>query len=455
MESPIPPDEARNEFTALILAYDFPPFVSVGGLRPYSWFRHFKEFGAEPFVVTRQWENRYGDERDYVAASASRREEIETSSDGTIVRAPHAPHLGNRLYLRYGPNRFRLLRRAITTLFEVCQFYAPVGPRAALYRAARRVAATRKVDVILATGEPFVLFRYATLLSREFGIPWVADFRDPWSQYKLRAMNPLLKVAIERLERRTTASAAAITTVSESVAQALSKVHTRARIEVVRNGFDAQAAGAAQQVPQGVEQFTIAFAGTMYPYHPIESVLQVLDQIARSRLRIGLKFIGINHKEAFEALLRERYPAIAETTTVLDRLPNEQALTELAAANALLLFNEYAHLGTKIFNYLAVKRRILLCYSDDPEARRLKQDHYSFEHGGGTDDRSLEQLVRDTESGVVLRDSVHLRQVVQELLREFDIHRKISCDSVGVDRYSRQAQAAHMVRVLGSLRGRR
>ncbi len=31
----------------LILAYDFPPYVSVGGLRPYSWYKYFKEFGLK------------------------------------------------------------------------------------------------------------------------------------------------------------------------------------------------------------------------------------------------------------------------------------------------------------------------------------------------------------------------------------------------------------------------
>ncbi len=30
----------------LILAYDFPPYVSVGGLRPYAWYKYLKEFGV-------------------------------------------------------------------------------------------------------------------------------------------------------------------------------------------------------------------------------------------------------------------------------------------------------------------------------------------------------------------------------------------------------------------------
>ncbi len=70
----------------LILAYDFPPLVRVGGFRPYSWFRYFHEFGIEPVVITRQWENRYGDDRDYVAPSASDDVIVEQDGHGTIVR---------------------------------------------------------------------------------------------------------------------------------------------------------------------------------------------------------------------------------------------------------------------------------------------------------------------------------------------------------------------------------
>ena len=38
----------------LILAYDFPPYVSVGGLRPYSWYKYFHEFGLYSVFVPEQ-----------------------------------------------------------------------------------------------------------------------------------------------------------------------------------------------------------------------------------------------------------------------------------------------------------------------------------------------------------------------------------------------------------------
>ena len=61
----------------LILAYDFPPYISAGSLRPYSWYESLHEFGVYPVVITRQWDNKYGNHLDYVAHSGSAQTIIE------------------------------------------------------------------------------------------------------------------------------------------------------------------------------------------------------------------------------------------------------------------------------------------------------------------------------------------------------------------------------------------
>ena len=111
----------------LILAYDFPPSVRVGGLRPYSWFRYLGEFGVEPIVITRQWSTTYGDDRDYVAPSASDEALVEEGRLGTVIRTPYRPNMSHRLLLRSGHSRYRLARKAISAWYEVGQYYLTVG----------------------------------------------------------------------------------------------------------------------------------------------------------------------------------------------------------------------------------------------------------------------------------------------------------------------------------------
>lgn len=439
----------------LILAYDFPPFGSVGGLRPYAWYRYLGRHGVEPVVVTRQWSDRYGDHRDYVAPSPTDRVEVERTGHGTLLRTPYAPNLANRLLLEHGPDRYRTPRRVVTGCYEVGQWLAPVGPRAGLLRAARGYLAEHGADAIVATGEPFVLFRYASELSRAFAIPWIADYRDAWSQDKRRGGAGLGRPWHTALERRFTASASVLTTVSDSVRDVLARLHPGKRIEVLPNGYDPEAMAAADGIEQGTDRFTIAFTGTVYGWHPLESVLRVLQELVREHDAppLELLMVGVGQRDSIEAMLRARYPGLAPHVRFLPRLPNDAMARELARANAFLLFNNYAYTGTKIYDYLALGRRILLCYSDDPEAAALRAEHYNLDVSPGTDDRALERILEETRSGVVVRDARHLERVLGEWHAELRRTGRLECRPVGTERYSRATRTGRLAELLKEIAG--
>src|ERR1700752_4271608 len=198
----------------LILAYDFPPYVSVGGLRPYCWFKYLKEFGIHPIVVTRQWENKHGNHLDYISAGSSNESIIEESQYGTVVSAPYHPNLANKIMLKYGNTKFKLLRKIISAYYEFTQFIFPVGPKASIYFAANEYLKKNSVDAIIATGDPFVLFKYASQLGRKYNVPWIADYRDPWSQNLNIQKNVFLKQWHSFFEKKYLSSVYAITTVS-------------------------------------------------------------------------------------------------------------------------------------------------------------------------------------------------------------------------------------------------
>src|SRR5690606_5461407 len=191
--------------------YDFPPYVSVGALRPYNWLKCLKEFGVEPIVVTRQWDNKYGNAFDYIAPSATTDTIIEHTEFGTIIRTPFKPTISNRLLLKYGENRFRLLRKILTAINEVSQFMWICGPRKELYKAADVYLKQNNVDGIIATGDPFVMFYYANKLGKRYTIPWIADYRDPWSQNLMGTLF-LYRKWLERVEKKTIKSVTGIIT---------------------------------------------------------------------------------------------------------------------------------------------------------------------------------------------------------------------------------------------------
>ncbi len=435
----------------LILAYDFPPYVSVGGLRPYNWYRHFKEFDIEPIVITRQWGNTYGNSLDYIAEGSSHELITETNEFGTVLRTPYHPNLSNRLLLKYGEKRFRFIRKAISGYYEFGQFLFPIGPKAQLYKAAKEYLKTNKVDVIISTGDPFVLFSYASKLGKQFNTPWIADYRDPWSQ-SFSAKKGFFQRKFDLFfEKRIVNTAFQINTVDQLFKLKLNQLFPTKRIEIFPNGFDALEMKKVTSIPQASDCLTFSFIGTIYLWHPIRVLLEDFSLFAKKypEKKFCLKFYGVNNPEEIVQLVTTQFKELKENVELIAKLPNGELLEHLAKDNVLLLFNYYQFTGTKIYDYLGLKRKILLCYEHCEEAEFLKQQYYF--HSIETDITPQIDIINQTNSGLIVRDSEHLLTVLEELYAEFKETGQIACNSVGVENYSRKIQVEKLAELIKSI----
>ncbi len=82
----------------------------------------------------------------------------------------------------------------------------------------------RDVDVILASGSPFVAFRLAKQLAERFGRPYVLDYRDPWTgnPHDIRPS----RLASIKEEASLIKGCAAVTIVSPSWGVSLDQAHS-------------------------------------------------------------------------------------------------------------------------------------------------------------------------------------------------------------------------------------
>ena len=108
-------------------------------------------------------------------------------------------------------------------------------------------------------------------------------------------------------------------------------------------------------------------------------------------------------------------------------------------------------MGTKIYDYLGLNRNILLCYSEDKEASKLRKEYYNFKEGKSREVRVQEELLRETKSGIVVKDSNHLEMVLNDFYKEFQLNRRIQCNSFGTDEFSREAQVEKMSHIIFEL----
>ena len=437
----------------LILAYDFPPYVSVGGLRPYNWYRYLKAFGVEPIVVTRQWGNVHGNHLDYIAAGSSDQDIVEESEFGTIIRTPYHPNFANRLMLKHGEKKHRIIRKSVSAYYEFAQFLAPVGPKSGLYEGARAYLKTHKVDAIIATGDPFVLFSYASKLSKEFGIPWIADYRDPWSHNEEHRKSIIQKKWNSYFEKKIVSTASHIRTVSKFVHSKIDQLIPNKPYSITPNGYDTLVIDKIKNIEQNKEELCVAFVGTIYNWHPIESFLRGANQFITEHpnAKIRFKFYGTNLTEELTRMVNEQFPNLKNHVLITPKIQNHELLEKLAADNVMLLFNYYSYMGTKIFDYLGIRRKMIMCYENDAGANLLKQKFYSVDESGTESKQLQADLIHETNSGIIVKDSNHLQEVLQELYTEFEEKGFIACDSVGVENYSRKIQVEKLAELVKNI----
>lgn len=434
----------------LILAYDFPPYVSVGGLRPVNWHKYLHEYGVYPIVVTRQWNNVCGNHLDYVAPSKSKNIIIEKSPLSTLIKTPYKPNLSNKLLLKYGEKRFNLLRKVISGFYEYMQYVFPIGPKVGIYHGAKKYMKTEKVDIILATGDPFVLFKYASRLSDRFNIPWIADYRDPWSQDTEIQKYFLYQKWCAYFEKKITPKATLVTTVSDFLKTKISTLTSVTKIEILQNGYDSEIIDKVKNISQQNKKLSLAYIGTIYDWYPIESFIATCHKFILSHKDVNfqLNFYGINKEHNLKKLLFENYVSLLPYINFLPKQENYQLLTQLATDNVFILFNNFSFLGTKIFDYLALNRQILFCYTEDKELWELKNKYYRIEEDLNSKKTLQEDMLKETGTGLIIKNSEHLLKKLNDLYEEFQSKGYIENHTIGVEKYSRKIQTKKLADII-------
>jgi len=399
------------------------------------------EYGINPIVITRQWKNKFGNTLDYVAPGESDNTITEESADGVLVKSPYYPNIANRILLKYGENRFTWLRRIISAYYEFMQFILPVGPKIEIFKAADEYLKNNKVDCIVATGDPFILFHYASILGQKHKIPWIADYRDPWS-HDISKQNKILNIWSTYYEKKIVRNAAFIVTVSDFVKQQISSIIEHKAVHIITNGYDPEVIDQTSGIAQNSDTLSIALAGSIYKWNPINSFLSVISKFISSnpQKQIRINFYGINIKDELEATLNSEFPNIKSSVQIYPKMEYEQLIQELARNNLMLLFNYYSYIGTKIYDYIGIRRSILMCYSDESTSSELKDQYYNVEEIPGISETLQEDLIREIRGGYIAKDEDDLYNILNQLHDEFSKNKSITCHTINSEHYSRKHQ---------------
>lgn len=350
----------------LLVSYYFPPLGGIGSVRAASFARHLADYGWDATVLT---------PRD----GAYHRDPNLTVDEDQVIRtwSFELSRTGKQM-LRTGgtdttPADVHGSSRLLRSLARRYLYFpdAQIGwyPPAILSGLSRIRPGT--FDAIYSSSLPITAHLVARTLHRHLGVPWVAEFRDPWCA-RLPG-RPASKRRAISLERNLAREASALVTVSPSWAQMFSTEWGR-EVSVITNGHDGVAG--SQRDPSS-DVLTFGYVGTFYPG---SQNLDALWTAAAALNRAGRRTTAIRVIGAYDAVMATRAAACGagDLLTFTGYLPHTAVAAELTRCTALVVAGQWPPrevergcIPAKTFEYLATDRQIIYVGDCDTDAADL------------------------------------------------------------------------------------
>ena len=234
-------------------------------------------------------------------------------------------------------------------------------------KAGQQVLAQQNIKTIITTSPPHSTQLIGLKLKEQYGVHWIADLRDPWTDiYYYKKMNHtvLAKKIDARYEKDVLEKADKIVVVSDFIKnmfiQKSSKINP-AKIYVIPNGYDEEDFKDVNPILNKTT-LTIAYNGTLsndYPIEPfIEALTKVIDSI--TDMAVKLQFTG----SVSEDIVQHIKMTIPNHCIFNGHVSHKKSVEILQHSDiSLLLIPDVANnegiLTGKLFEYLAAENPII------------------------------------------------------------------------------------------------
>ena len=353
---------------ALILCNDFPPINSIGAERPYSWFLYFKENGIEPIIITKNWTSSGNSTFNQVSKKTIR----EQTKNGLLIKTGFrlTPSLFWREIFK---NKFSTIRKALSLLDKIFSFIVMNFDNSrGIYFEADKYLANHDVDIVITTGEPFILFRYGYLLKNKYKIKWIADYRDGWFLNHVTSLNKSFIFKSLRkyefyFEKKYMNHVDLITTVDPEMSMRLYNLLNK-KSDYIYNGFWEFEDNVIK--PEYNSKLILNHTGTLTSGQRAEFLLDCLEDLINNEKikdnEIEINFIGI---EYFPEQLKRitRSILLRNVIKTSPRISKVEATSKNLKADYLINFTDenLSAIYGKTYNYMACKKEILVIPDDN------------------------------------------------------------------------------------------
>lgn len=432
----------------LIITYYWPPTGGAGVQRWLKFSKYFRQFGWEPIIYTPS-------NPDFPINDDTLLKDVP--SDLTVLKTQITePYDIYRKIMRKkktdAVNQGFLSEEKENTLLQSAMIWVRGNffiPDARKFWIKPSVAylshyiKQHKIDAVISTGPPHSMHLIAMGLKQKFNIPWIADFRDPWTQidfYSQLKLSSFADAKHKKLENQVLTQANKVVTISPSCGKDLEKLGNRT-VDIITNGFDTDdftpiAIGVDSKVSDG---FMFHHTGALNKDRNPYTLWKVLGDLCKQNLELKqdliLKFTGKTDAIVLESLKQQGLEANFQKS---EYMPHSEIVKSMVQSPILLLPlnntpNNAGVLSGKLFEYLAAKRPIF---------------------GVGLPNADAASILKETQAGVMVDfdDYEGTKKQVLNLYAQYKSN-TLTIQSNSIDKYSRENCAGAYTKLLDDIVG--
>ncbi len=378
----------------LFITYYFPPAIGAGVQRPLSLVKNLVKYGIDPIVISV--------------------DPAVASYQGTDNHLLNEVPLSVRVYRTNTNEHYKYYKRFVkkniptagfanesspgfiqkVARFIRGNFYFP-DPRKGWFKfaveQASKIIEEENIDIVFTTSPPQSTHLIGLELKRKYGIKWICDLTDPWTDiyyFKQLYHLPYALRINKRMELEVLENADRLITCSYNFRDLFIKKSKKillSNFEILYVGYDADNFQALVSIPPD-DAFVITYTGTIADSYDPESFFKAIKSVSTSAdVKINLRFVGMVSQGVKEIIDRCGLNSLTEFTGIV---PHDISLNYLMNSTVLLLIvpkneNNEGIIPGKIFEYFASRKPIIsLANPNGDVANLIKENNFgrSFAH---------------------------------------------------------------------------
>lgn len=357
----------------LVITYYFPPSGGPGVQRVLKHVKYLREFGWNPIVLTVE-------NPSYQAIDESLLEQIpkETIVIKSRIFEPYDIYrkfTGKSKNQAIDVNNIKKEDQNYNIKEKIAEFIratffipdARIAWLGSATKKAEEILNTYKIDAIYSSSPPYTCSLIAEKIKKKSKLPWVAGFRDPWTDFLTTPKRWLLPKLIDRrMEYKVFKNADLVECAWQGIIDdAMNKYPTlnKNKFLHVPNGFDSND---FPNVEDSInEKFTITYTGSLYGRRNPAALFQALENlIEEKKIKANdfkLVFVGRFGEEVVDMFNKASF---SNSIDIVAYVPHKKSIEYLFKSDVLLLIVDESKdskdiVPGKVYEYIGTKKPLL------------------------------------------------------------------------------------------------